>query len=96
VPLNAHAEPLLFVFDGLDQAILGARRDPHARTGRPDTLVVQAIDWRWVRPECFAKACTGFDPQRVSTIGLGQAVGPRLRSVGRDVVDESAAADGRQ
>jgi len=33
VPLNAHAEPLLFVFDGFDQAILGVRRDSHTRTG---------------------------------------------------------------
>ena len=96
VPLNAHTELLAFVFDGLDQAVFGARRDPHARSGRLDALMVQAVDGRRVFAERFGHPRSGLDLQRVVPVGRGQLMRAGLRKVGRDVVEQRASADSCQ
>jgi len=88
--LNTDAELRAIALDGLDQSVFGSCADAHTRARRLDSLVVKAVHWRRLGAQRFRQARPRLDPQSVTSIALGQAMGMGFGKIGRDVVMESA------
>src|SRR5262245_3550076 len=98
VPLHADAEDVAVVgLDRLDHAIAGARGDVKAGGDRLHRLVVAAVDGdNWtggIDPEQGRERRSRSDVDLVGreVLRLVDAVGERLRNLGRNVLHERAA-----